>query len=121
MDTFFLKLAAASGFLSVALGAFGAHGLKKILSEKSLAVFHTGVEYQFYHSLALLLVGILVSRAEPGWIKVSGYAFTAGIVLFSGSLYALALTGIGVLGAITPLGGVSFLVGWAALFASLKR
>ncbi|MBI1861295.1 MAG: DUF423 domain-containing protein [Deltaproteobacteria bacterium] len=98
------------GFLSVALGAFAAHALKARLDEYSLDVFRTGVEYQFFHALALILVGGLSERYPQ--LKTSAVSFTVGIVVFSGSLYALALTGAKWLGAVTPLGGVAFLIGW---------
>jgi uncharacterized membrane protein YgdD (TMEM256/DUF423 family) len=116
MARLFLIVASASGFLSVALGAFGAHGLKNVLDEKYLAIFQTGVHYQFFHTFALALVAVLLMRGDSGLLRGSGYAFVAGILIFSGSLYALALSRVGVLGAITPLGGLSFLVGWALLF-----
>ena len=104
---------AVDAALAVGLGAFAAHGLKERLDATALAVFETGARYQMYHALAIVLCGTLVARypaAQPaGWI------FQLGIVLFSGSLYALALSGIKPLGAITPFGGVAFLVGWAWL------
>lgn len=115
MDRTFLLLGALAGFIGVALGAFGAHGLRSRLSPDMLVVFETGVRYQMYHTLALLLVAALVPRAG-GWLVVSaGWLFVAGILLFSGSLYVLALTGVTMLGAITPLGGLAFLAGWACL------
>lgn len=118
----FLQFAAASGFLSVALGAFGAHGLKKRLSEDMLAVYQTAVEYQFVHTLALLAVGILMIHwGKVQLLNIAGFGFMAGILIFSGSLYVLSISGIKWLGAITPIGGVAFLVAWAALFiAALK-
>ncbi len=106
---------AVMGFVGVGLGAFGAHGLKGRLSAEMLAVFETGVRYQMYHALALLVLGALMSRLEGRAVVVAGWSFTAGILLFSGSLYALALSGITTLGAITPIGGVAFLIGWIAL------
>ena len=111
----FNLLGAVSGFVAVALGAFGAHGLKSTLPEARLAIFETGVRYQMYHALALLAVGLLFGREATSILKASGWFFVAGTVLFSGSLYALALTGMGKLGAITPLGGLAFLAGWAML------
>ena len=101
--------------LGVALGAFGAHGLRTRLSPDMLAVFETGVRYHMYHSLAILVVGLVLGRMGGWLISLAGWLFTAGIVLFSGSLYALALTGVTVLGAITPIGGLAFLAGWACL------
>jgi uncharacterized membrane protein YgdD (TMEM256/DUF423 family) len=115
MTRTFLLLGALSAFLAVALGAFGAHALRSRLSPDMLAVFETGVRYQMYHALALLLVDALLPRMG-GWLVVTaGWLFTAGIVVFSGSLYVLALTGVTWLGAITPLGGLAFLAGWACL------
>lgn len=115
---FFTLAGAVSGFIAVLLGAFGAHGLKQILDEYSLKVFHTGVEYQFYHAFVLLVVGLLLNQKEIPQLKYSGYAFLIGTVIFSGSLYLLALTKVKVLGAITPIGGVCFLVGWFFLAQS---
>lgn len=100
------------GFLSVALGAFGAHGLKNILDENSLAIYHTAVTYQFYHTLALGLVVLFAQNRPTKSSQRAAACFTFGIVIFSGSLYALALTKISILGAITPIGGLLFLVGW---------
>lgn len=118
----FLVLSAISGFLSVALGAFGAHALKASLGEYHLKVFHTGVEYQFFHTFAVALVGILLMiRGEENALRWSGYAFLLGIVVFSGSLYLLALTKVGKWGAVTPIGGVLFLAGWALLAFSLFK
>jgi uncharacterized membrane protein YgdD (TMEM256/DUF423 family) len=124
VDRVFLTLGALSGFLAVALGAFGAHSLRDRLSADMLQVFQTGVTYQMYHALALIGVGILLSRFSidgSPWLTASGWLFVAGTVLFSGSLYALALTATSWLGAITPLGGVAFLLGWLALAIGLWR
>ncbi len=117
MAQIFLTIAAILGALSVATGAFGAHALRVQISDRALEIFETGVRYQMYHALALLLVGILLSRAEqiPPTLPFSGFAFIIGIVLFSGSLYALSLSGVKWLGAITPLGGAFFIIGWACL------
>jgi uncharacterized membrane protein YgdD (TMEM256/DUF423 family) len=107
-------LAALNGFIAVAAGAFGAHGLKKRLEPDLLAVFETGARYQMYHALALFAVAWLIARgATPA--RLAGWLFVAGIVLFSGSLYALALSGVRSLGAVTPLGGLCFLAGWGIL------
>jgi uncharacterized membrane protein YgdD (TMEM256/DUF423 family) len=115
MDRTFLLVGAVAAFLGVALGAFGAHGLRARISPEMLAVFETGVRYQMYHALALVLTSVLMNRMG-GWLVVTaGWCFIAGIALFSGSLYALALTGVTVLGAITPLGGLAFLAGWGCL------
>lgn len=115
MKQMWLIHAAMSGFIAVAAGAFAAHGLKGRLSVDSLAVFETGARYQMYHALALLAVAWLAHAAPSIAVNVAGWAFVIGTVLFSGSLYALALTGVKWLGAVTPLGGAAFLVGWAAL------
>ena len=116
--TFFLA-GALAGFVGVAFGAFGAHGLRGRLSPDMLAVFETGVRYQMYHALALMLTAaiMMIGRdAIPGRaLTIAGWSFIGGIVLFSGSLYLLAVTGITILGAVTPLGGVAFLLGWACL------
>lgn len=111
----FLMLAAFFGFTGVALGAFAAHGLKARLSAEYLAIFHTGVTYQLVHTLALFGVALLAVHLPGRLVTWAGVAFVIGIVLFSGSLYLLTLTGIGKLGIITPLGGVAFLVGWLCL------
>ncbi len=113
----FLTLAPILAALSVAAGAFASHALKEKISEKALSIFETGAKYQMYHALALLLVALLLSQEKitQSWLTGAGFAFMLGITLFSGSLYALSLTGIKWLGAITPLGGVAFLVGWGCL------
>ena len=100
------------GFLSVALGAFGAHGLKTILDENALTIYHTAVTYQFYHTLALGIVLLLAENRPIKYLQRAAACFTFGIVIFSGSLYTLALTKIAILGAITPIGGLLFLIGW---------
>jgi uncharacterized membrane protein YgdD (TMEM256/DUF423 family) len=111
-----LRLGAISGGLAVAAGAFGAHLLEKQLEPRLLQVFETGVRYQLVHALALLAVGLLGIVGRPTRaLTTAGWAFFLGSVLFSGSLYTLALTGITKLGAITPFGGVGFLIGWGAL------
>ena len=115
MDRTFLLVGALAAFIGVALGAFGAHGLRNRLSTDMLAVFETGVRYQMYHALAILIVGLAAARLDGWLIRAAGWLFTGGIVLFSGSLYALALSGITVLGAVTPIGGLAFLAGWACL------
>ena len=117
MTRIFLAIASALGGISVILGAFATHGLKDKLSERALEIWETGTKYQMYHALALILVALLLSRlsTESTALVVAGYAFIVGILLFSGSLYALSLSGIKWLGAITPLGGVAFIIGWSAL------
>jgi uncharacterized membrane protein YgdD (TMEM256/DUF423 family) len=111
----FLLLAAFFGFTGVGLGAFAAHGLKNRLSVDHLAVFHTGVTYQLIHTLALLAVAILSTQMPGRLITWAGVSFCVGIILFSGSLYALTLSGTGILGIITPFGGLAFLAGWLCL------
>ncbi|HEV8584998.1 MAG TPA: DUF423 domain-containing protein [Methylomirabilota bacterium] len=115
MERVFLGLGAVSAFGAVALGAFGAHALRARLVPDMLSVFEVGVRYQLYHALALLAVGAVAGRLPGGAVAAAGWLFVAGTVLFSGSLYLLALTGHRWLGAVTPLGGVAFLAGWAAL------
>lgn len=116
-----LALAAAYGFLAVAFGAFGAHALRARLSAELLAVYRTAVEYHFYHALALLAVAVLASVRPAPLLNAAGACFALGILLFSGSLYALALSGVTRLGAVTPVGGLLFLAGWALLGASALR
>ena len=111
----FLMLAAFFGFTGVALGAFAAHGLKNRLSEQYLAIFHTGVTYQLVHTQALLGVALLATQIQSRLVTWAGVSFALGIVLFSGSLYVLTMTGISKLGIITPIGGLAFLVGWLCL------
>jgi uncharacterized membrane protein YgdD (TMEM256/DUF423 family) len=115
MDRTFLLVGALAAFIGVALGAFGAHGLRSRLSADMLGVFETGVRYQMYHALAILIVALAVARIDGWLIRAAGWLFTGGIVLFSGSLYVLALSGITMLGAVTPIGGLAFLAGWACL------
>ncbi|WP_434654952.1 DUF423 domain-containing protein [Pseudomonas sp. Z1-14] len=111
----FLMLAAFFGFTGVALGAFAAHGLKSRLSADYLAIFHTGVTYQLVHTLALFGVALLATHIPGRIVTWAGISFVIGILLFSGSLYLLTLTGISKLGIITPFGGVAFLLGWLFL------
>ncbi len=112
----FIAIGAINGLLAVAFGAFAAHALKGLLSDGLLAVFNTGVEYQAMHALALLAIGLLGQHArQTRLLRWSGWAFATGILLFSGSLYILALTDARWLGAVTPFGGTAFLIGWALL------
>lgn len=111
----FFLLGAGFAFLAVTLGAFGSHSLKAVLAPEMLAVFETGVRYQMYHALALLAVGWAAQQYPQASFHIAGWLFAAGIILFSGSLYVLALSGVRWLGAITPLGGLCFLAGWGAL------
>jgi uncharacterized membrane protein YgdD (TMEM256/DUF423 family) len=122
MPRTFFALGAIFAFLGVAGGAFGAHSLKAILSADMLAVFETAVRYQMYHALALFMVGWAGSRFDPAPVRLAGWMFVLGIGLFSGSLYLLSLSDVRWLGAVTPLGGLAFLVGWASLaWAALKK
>ncbi|AGC44081.1 hypothetical protein MYSTI_02765 [Myxococcus stipitatus DSM 14675] len=116
MMRWWLVLGAVNAFLAVGAGAFGAHGLKARLSPDLLVIFETGARYHMYHSLGLLAVGLFGTLRPSSLLSGAGWAMLVGILLFSGSLYALALTGVRTLGAITPLGGLGFLTGWA-LFA----
>lgn len=116
MHKLFLILSSISGILAVGLGAFGAHALKdKLTAEGTLQTFQTAVQYQFYHTLALLGVALLLTKFQNPWLTYAGHSMTFGIVLFSGSLYLLCFTGIKWLGAITPIGGLLFILGWLFL------
>lgn len=115
---------AIHGFLAVALGAFAAHALEDMLDDYSAGIWDTAIQYQMFHAVALILVGILMSKAifgEVKQLKIAMVCFNAGIVFFTGSLMVLALTGIGVLGAITPIGGVLFLIGWAMIITTVVK
>jgi uncharacterized membrane protein YgdD (TMEM256/DUF423 family) len=112
----FILIGSLNAFLGVALGAFGAHGLKSRVAPEMLIVWQTGVQYHLVHALALLLIGILCHlMPEPALVRNAGWLLMVGIVLFSGSLYVMVLSGVKALGIITPLGGVAFLVGWLLL------
>jgi uncharacterized membrane protein YgdD (TMEM256/DUF423 family) len=115
MDRLFFALGALSGFVGVALGAFAAHGLKSRLGPELLATFEIGVRYQMFHALALLAVGWAQTRWPGAVLTASGWLFVAGTLLFSGSLYALSLSGEKWLGAVAPAGGLAFLAGWLCL------
>ncbi|MEO1621064.1 MAG: DUF423 domain-containing protein [Cyanobacteria bacterium J06632_3] len=116
MARLFFAIAALLGALSVAGGAFGAHALKGTLTESALGSFETGVRYQMYHAIALLVVAALLGQyPDAKGLVTVGWCFVAGVVLFSGSLYGLSLAGIKALGPVTPLGGVAFIVGWCLL------
>ena len=115
MSNLIIGLGAVSAFLSVAAGAFGAHALKQTLAADMLTVFHTAVEYQFFHSLGLIAIGLLQLVSPRRCHTAAAWLMLAGIFLFSGSLYALSLTGIRWLGMITPLGGTGFLIAWLIL------
>ncbi len=121
VDRFLYMCAGAAGFLGVAFGAFGAHALRGRLSSAMLAVFETGVRYQMYHAFALCACAWGWARWQRQSFVVAGWAFIAGILFFSGSLYMLALTGEKWLGAVTPFGGLAFLAGWACLLFGALR
>ena len=121
VERLFFGLGAASAFIAVALGAFAAHGLKARLGADLLAAFETGVRYQMFHALALLAVAWACTRWPGALVLASGWLFVAGTVLFSGSLYALALTGVRGLGIVTPFGGLAFLAGWLCLALRVIR
>lgn len=119
MAKLFITLASLSAMLAVGFGAFGAHALKAKLDDYALGVFETAVQYHFYHSLALLAVGVIaLSQPQTAMLRSSGWLFLIGILIFSGSLYLLSVTGVRWLGAITPLGGLAFIAGWACLAAT---
>ena len=119
MAKLFITLGSLSGMVAVMLGAFGAHALRGRLDEYAQGVFQTAVQYHFYHSLALLAVGVLaITQPQTAMLKSSGWLFFIGILIFSGSLYILSISGLRWLGAITPLGGLSFIAGWACLAAT---
>jgi len=115
MERRFLTIGALSACIAVAAGAFGAHALREAVTPDRLEVWETAARYQMYHALGLLVVAYLAGQKSAGPARVSGWLFLAGTILFSGSLYALTLTGVTWLGAITPLGGVAFLAGWGVL------
>jgi uncharacterized membrane protein YgdD (TMEM256/DUF423 family) len=122
-----LKIGSLLGALAVALGAFGAHGLKKIVPPETVVTFQTGVQYQMYHALALILAAILSEKFPGNWMKWAGSCFITGIILFSGSLYLLTAlkateeVGLEGIGVITPVGGVFFIVGWLFLFIGITK
>jgi uncharacterized membrane protein YgdD (TMEM256/DUF423 family) len=118
----FVMLGAINMALGVILGAFGAHGLEKLISPEMLDVFQTGVQYQIYHALGLLMVAVLlIPYPHASGLRTGGWIMLAGIILFSGSLYLLALTGIKFFGPITPIGGVCFIVAWIWIFWAMLK
>ncbi len=121
MKSNWFALGAIVAAIGVALGAFGAHALKSRVTEDLLAVFEIGVRYQMYHAMALLAVGWAASRWPGIWITASGWLFTVGILVFSGSLYLMTFSGARWLGAITPIGGLCFILGWTALAVTALR
>ena len=116
-----ILVGATLGLLGVVAGALGAHALRGVLETDALATFQTAVRFQMYHAIVLLVVGLLAGRWKPGLINLAGALFTAGGLLFSGSLYMLAITGIGAFGAVTPVGGVGLIAGWGALIIGAYR
>ena len=127
---YWLMIGAVLGFLGVALGAFGAHGLERVFHSwdlspaeyaKRMQNWEVAVRYQMYHALALLAVGLLAERKKSRWLTWAGGTFCLGVLVFSGCLYAYALTGVRVLGMIVPIGGVSLLAGWLALAVAAKK
>ncbi len=120
LDRIFLTVAGIFGGTAVAAGAFASHALRGQLSERLIGVFETGVRYQMYHALALLMVALLMQRGEgvSTWLVVTGWAFVSGVLIFSGSLYALSLSQIKILGAVAPLGGLTLMIGWGCLVVS---
>ena len=122
MTRLFLGLGGLSAMLSVLIGAFGAHALRGVLTPELLEVYHTGTQYQFYHSLGLLIVALLIAHfPERTGFVWAGWLMVVGIVLFSGSLYALSLTGVRILGAVTPIGGLAFIAAWATVTVTVLR
>ena len=127
MQKIFLIIGTVLAGLAVALGAFGAHGLKKVVTPENVAIYQTGVQYQMYHALALVLVGILSERILNSYLSYAGVLFVAGIVLFSGSLYlivslyAMNKTVPTAVGILTPIGGLFFILGWMCLLVSLLK
>lgn len=123
----FIKIAALLGALAVALGAFGAHGLKKLVPIDTVSTFETGVRYQMYHVFALLLVGMMYSNGSQKNLRAAGYCFLAGMLLFSGSLYLLTAlkatetVGLNGIGIITPFGGVFFIAGWLLMLVGFRK
>ncbi len=121
MERLFFLVGSISALIAVVLGAFGAHGLKGRLTTEMLNAFEVGVRYQMYHALALLAAAWALSRWPRAEVTVAGWLFVAGTLIFSGSLYLLSLTGVRWLGAITPIGGVAFLLGWLSLVWGVWR
>jgi uncharacterized membrane protein YgdD (TMEM256/DUF423 family) len=121
MERLFFALGAISAFVAVGAGAFGAHGLRSRLAPDLIAIFEVAVRYQMYHALALLACAWALAKWPGALVAAAGWLFVAGTLVFSGSLYALSLTGVRWLGAITPIGGVAFLAGWLCLAAAALK
>ena len=116
----FLAIGAISGCLAVILGAFGAHGLKDVLDEYGKSIYEKAVLYHMFHTMAILVVGLIEKMQPEMQLSIAGWAFVLGIILFSGSLYILSVTGIKLLGMITPIGGVLFIIGWVILLLKVR-
>lgn len=122
MTKFILSFASISGMLAVGLGAFGAHALKaKLETNGYLSTYQTAVQYHFYHTIALVLIGFLMMKMPSSWLTYSGYCMMIGMMLFSGSLYTLSISGVKWLGAITPIGGLFFIAGWFFLLMAVIK
>ncbi len=122
MYKLFLIIGSVFGALSVMIGAFGAHALKSVLmANQRIDTFDTAVKYQFYHTFAIIVVALLTQKSTNKWLELAGWSFTVGIIIFSGSLYALSITNIGKLGAITPIGGVFMIAGWLFILVSILK
>ncbi|WP_017731808.1 DUF423 domain-containing protein [Nafulsella turpanensis] len=122
MQKIFLLWSAALGALGVMIGAFGAHALSAMLEQTGrTATFETAVKYQMYHTLALLATALLLGRAESRWFEYAGWAYIAGIIIFSGSLYILCLSNVGKWGAVTPIGGLALIAAWVCLFIGVFK
>jgi len=121
MDRFFFSAGAIAAFIAVALGAFGAHSLRPKLTPDMLNIFEIGVRYQLYHAFGLIAVAWAITRWPEADFNAAGWCFIAGIIVFSGSLYLISITGVRWLGAVTPLGGLAFLAGWAILVWAVNR
>jgi len=119
--TIWASIGAISAGLSVAFGAFGAHALRQRITPESLAIFEVGARYQMYHALALIAVGVIAVKIDSPALRIAGAGFAIGTLLFSGSLYALALTDVKRLGMVTPVGGLAFLIGWVALAVAMMQ
>lgn len=122
MSKLFLISGSVFAGLGVAIGAFGAHALKAVLNANNrLETFETGVKYQFYHALALIMLGLIMQKFDDKLFTWAGYSFIAGTLIFSGSLYILSISGIGKWGAVTPIGGLAYILGWTFLVIALFR
>ncbi|PKB61414.1 MAG: hypothetical protein BZY79_04220 [SAR202 cluster bacterium Casp-Chloro-G4] len=121
MGRVWIAAGALLGLLAVVAGAAGTHALRDTLEPASLSTFETAVRFQMYHALALLVTGLIATRRDGPYVNLAGWLFATGVVLFSGSLYLLAVTGIGIFGAVAPLGGLSLMAGWASLAVGALR